>query len=57
MSEAMTAAEVCPACGAGVDLAGDLELGEILWCEHCGAELELVSTEPLRIDLFEEEEK
>jgi alpha-aminoadipate carrier protein LysW len=52
-----TPAEVCPACGARLETASDLELGEILWCEHCGAELEVVSTDPLRIDLFEEEEK
>lgn len=49
--------EVCPACGQPVPLPQDPVLGEVVWCDHCGAELELVSTEPLRLDLFEEEEK
>jgi alpha-aminoadipate carrier protein LysW len=49
--------EVCPACGTALDLPEDLVLGEILYCDHCGVELEAVGLEPLRIDLFEEEEK
>jgi len=32
-------------------------LGEVLWCASCGAELEVVSVEPLAVSLFEEEEK
>jgi alpha-aminoadipate/glutamate carrier protein LysW len=47
----------CPACGFLPGLEPDVMLGEIVWCEHCGAELEVVSIEPLRLDLFEEEEK
>jgi alpha-aminoadipate carrier protein LysW len=49
--------EVCPACGSALDLPEDLVLGEILYCDHCGVELEAVGLDPLRIDLFEEEEK
>ena len=51
------AQEPCPACGADVDLPADVELGEILHCAHCGAEVEVISRDPLRLDLFEEEEK
>ncbi|MCB0217165.1 MAG: lysine biosynthesis protein LysW [Caldilineae bacterium] len=51
------ARDVCPACGQPIPLPADPVLGEVLWCDHCGAELELVSTEPIRLDLFEEEEK
>ena len=47
----------CPACGSAVEVPGDVMLGEVLICEHCGAELEVIGREPLRIDLFEEEEK
>ncbi len=47
----------CPACGEGVPVAGDVELGEVLYCAHCGAELEVIQREPLLLDLFEEEEK
>lgn len=49
--------EPCPACGSGMELPEDMVLGEVLWCENCGAELEVISTEPLRLELFEEEEK
>jgi alpha-aminoadipate carrier protein LysW len=49
--------EPCPACGTLVDLPADVELGEILYCGHCGAEVEVISRDPLRLDLFEEEEK
>lgn len=47
----------CPACGADVELALDVVLGEIVWCDDCGAELEVVSLDPPRLVLFEEEEK
>jgi alpha-aminoadipate carrier protein LysW len=47
----------CPACGAAVDLPEDPVLGEVIWCDGCGAELEIMALEPLRVELFEEEEK
>jgi len=47
----------CPACGVAVSLAEDIVLGEVVWCDHCGAELEVISVEPVRLELFEEEEK
>lgn len=50
-------AAVCPACGADVELAYDMVVGEVLYCEHCGMELELIGVEPPRLELFEEEEK
>ena len=50
-------AAVCPACGSDVELAEDVVLGEVLFCEHCGVELELIGTDPARLELFEEEEK
>lgn len=50
-------AAACPACGGAVALDDDLVVGEILYCEHCGAELELISIDPPRLELFEEEEK
>ena len=47
----------CPACGEAAAVAADAVLGEIVWCNRCGVELEVVSTDPLRVDVFEEEEK
>jgi alpha-aminoadipate carrier protein LysW len=47
----------CPACGAGVALPEGAVLGEVLACDHCGVELEVISLDPARLDFFEEEEK
>ncbi len=47
----------CPACGGELDLPDEPILGEVIWCEACGAELEVMSLSPLKIALFEEEEK
>lgn len=57
MDEALPESRACPACGAALDLPEDPILGEVLWCDACGAELEVVALTPLRIHLFEEEEK
>ena len=37
----------CRECGAAIDVAEDVMQGEILACGDCGAELEVVSVEPL----------
>lgn len=47
----------CPECGAAVKLPADALAGELLICESCGVELELVATEPPAVEIFEEEEK
>jgi lysine biosynthesis protein LysW len=47
----------CPECDSGVDVPADAIAGELLFCDHCGVELELQSKDPLVLDLFEEEEK
>ena len=36
----------CPECGAGVRFPGDVMLGEILACDDCAAELEVLAAEP-----------
>jgi alpha-aminoadipate carrier protein LysW len=41
----MTEAE-CPECGAEVVLYEDAEEGEIIDCDTCGAELEIVDVNP-----------
>jgi alpha-aminoadipate/glutamate carrier protein LysW len=40
----------CPECDASVDLEG-MGLNEIVVCADCGADLELVSLEPVQLDL------
>lgn len=41
----------CPECGASVPMQDDVMHGEILACPDCGTELEVVSLDPLAVDL------
>ena len=41
----------CVECGAGINLAADTMQGEILPCGDCGAELEVITLDPVSIDL------
>jgi alpha-aminoadipate carrier protein LysW len=47
----------CPECGAIIDDDPSLEEGEIIDCEECGLELEVVGVEPLELGLAPEEEE
>lgn len=44
----------CPECGSEIRLENP-ELGELLVCEACGAELEVVSLDPSRLEPAPEE--
>ena len=48
---------VCVECGAGVPLPEDVMENEILHCPDCGAELEVISLEPLTLSLAPEVEE
>ncbi len=39
----------CPVCGTDVELAGDEVVGELISCESCGGELEILNLSPLQI--------
>ncbi|HLA42026.1 MAG TPA: lysine biosynthesis protein LysW [Aggregatilineales bacterium] len=41
----------CVECGASVEISDDAMEGEIIPCGDCGAELEVISLDPLEIDL------
>jgi len=42
----------CPDCDAMIDIEEDqLEEGQTIECPECGAELEVVSTEPVELDI------
>ena len=50
----ITTAIECPECAGDVQLV-EVELGEIIVCDDCGAELEVLALEPLEIALAPEE--
>lgn len=47
----------CPVCEAEVTLADDVEEGEIVECDECGSELEVVSLDPVKLEEAPEEEE
>jgi alpha-aminoadipate/glutamate carrier protein LysW len=47
----------CPMCDEDIDLDDDVELSEVVVCSHCENELEIISTDPVTLAEFEEEEK
>jgi alpha-aminoadipate carrier protein LysW len=44
----------CPECEGDLNLAADVLQGEIVPCPHCGAELEVTTTNPLALALAPE---
>ena len=48
---------ICSECGVYVDAPDGVVMGEIIECENCGCELDVVSTDPFEIMVFEEDEK
>jgi len=47
----------CPECTSPVVVPSDVLEGELIVCDHCGVELEVLATAPPKIAIFEEEEK
>lgn len=46
---------ICPDCKSEIKTKGVLQVGEILECQECGTEVEIVGLKPLKIsELFEE---
>lgn len=49
-------AVVCPECDNPLDIdVDDVEEGEIVTCDECGTELEVVSSDPLELAPVDEE--
>ena len=47
---------VCPECDNPLDIdADDVEEGEIVQCDECGTNLEIVSSDPLELAAVEEQ--
>jgi alpha-aminoadipate/glutamate carrier protein LysW len=48
---------VCPECEGAIDIEDeDVEEGQTLDCPECGAELEVVSTNPLELNAITDED-
>lgn len=47
----------CKECGSGITLPDDVVENEIVDCEACGVELEVVSLDPLKVELAPEEQE
>ena len=45
----------CPECDADVHVDLDTDKGEIVSCEECGTDLEIVGLDPLELDIVEED--
>jgi alpha-aminoadipate carrier protein LysW len=44
----------CPECDADVHVEIDVDKGEVVDCEECGVQLEVVGLDPVELDLVEE---
>jgi alpha-aminoadipate carrier protein LysW len=48
----------CPECDVAIDIEEDeIEEGQFVDCPECGAELEVVSTNPVQLDLVKDDEE
>ncbi len=46
----------CPECDADVHVDTDADKGDVVSCEECGTDLELVGLDTVELDIVEEEE-
>jgi len=47
---------LCPECETALDVnAEDVEEGDVIACDECGTEYEVVATEPLQLSQVDEE--
>lgn len=47
----------CPVCGAQIELEKGTVMGELLECQDCGTELEIVSLDPFKVHEAPQEEE
>jgi len=46
---------ICKDCDESIKVKDEIKVGEIVECQNCGAEMEIVNLEPLEVSLIEEE--
>jgi alpha-aminoadipate carrier protein LysW len=44
----------CPECSEDVYVDADSEQGDVVTCDECGTELEIVGLDPIELDIHEE---
>jgi alpha-aminoadipate/glutamate carrier protein LysW len=47
----------CPECEADVHVDTDADKGDIVSCEECGTDLEIVGLDPVELDIVEDDEE
>ena len=47
----------CPECEADVYVDTDADKGDMISCEDCGTELEIVGLDPIELDIADDEEE
>jgi alpha-aminoadipate carrier protein LysW len=45
----------CPECDADVHVDTDADKGDLVSCEECGTDLEVVGLDPVELDIVEED--
>jgi alpha-aminoadipate carrier protein LysW len=45
----------CPDCDADVHVDTDADKGDVVSCEECGTDLEIVGLDPVELDIVEED--
>jgi lysine biosynthesis protein LysW len=46
----------CSECDEEIEIAGRPRLGQKVMCNHCGAQLEVIATDPLEVEIAQEED-
>lgn len=46
----------CPECEADVHVDTDADKGDLVACDECGTELEVVGLDPVELDIVEDED-
>ena len=45
----------CPECSEDVYVDADSEQGDVISCDECGTDLEIVGLDPIELDVYEED--
>ena len=46
----------CPECSEDVYVDADSEQGDVVSCDECGTDLEIVGLDPIELDIHDEED-